>query len=219
MSLTYTTLQSQIKDILENDGTEFSDAVPSFIERGELRLFREIDSLGLNKYANTSFNVGDPFLSKPESTAIIRSINYKTSEGNRIQLLQATNEYVNDYWPVRASVGSPRYYSNFGFDTILVAPAPSSASTVEMEYIAQPTPLSDSNQTNYFTDYTSNALLYACLIEACYYMKNPSATNYWQQRYTEEINSLNNEARRTRRDDMIVAANPAGGEDNLISGT
>lgn len=61
MSLTYTTLQSQIKDILENDGTEFSDAVPSFIERGELRLFREIDSLGLNKYANTSFNVGDPF--------------------------------------------------------------------------------------------------------------------------------------------------------------
>ena len=30
MSLTYTIIQSQIKDILENDGTEFSDAVPSF---------------------------------------------------------------------------------------------------------------------------------------------------------------------------------------------
>ena len=50
-------------------------------------------------------------------------------------------------------------------------------------------------------------------------MKNPSAVAYWEKRYTEEVAALNNEARRTRRDDMIVAANPSGGEDNLISGT
>tara|TARA_Y100001938_G_scaffold138422_1_gene203903 strand:- start:31036 stop:31695 length:660 start_codon:yes stop_codon:yes gene_type:complete len=219
MSLTYSTLQSQIKDILENDGSEFSDAVPSFIDRGEWRLFREIDSLGLNRYAASNFNIGDPFLSKPVETAIIRSINYKTAEGNRIQLLQATNEYITDYWPVRTSVGSPRYYSNFGYDRILVAPTPSSTSNVEMEYIVKPVSLADNNQTNYFTDYASNALLYACLIEGCYYMKNPSAVAYWEKRYTEEVAALNNEARRTRRDDMIVAANPSGGEDNLISGT
>ena len=131
MSLTYTTLQSQIKDILENDGTEFSDAVPSFIDRAEWRLFRETDSLGLNQYAASSFSIGDPFLSKPSEATIVRSINYKTAEGNRIQLLQATNEYITDYWPVRTSVGSPRYYSNFGYDRILVAPAPSSTTVIK----------------------------------------------------------------------------------------
>jgi hypothetical protein len=218
-TLTYQTLKSRIQDILENDGTEFVEAIPNFINRAQQRLTRETDVIGLNVFAQTTFNIGDPFIDRPVDALIVKNLNYKTNEGTRIQLLQMTNEYLNDYASNRSEQGSPRYYANYGSDKLLVAPSPSSASTVEMEYVAQPPVLSSTtNETNYFTDYCGNALLYASLVEACYYMKNPSAGQVWEAQYMREINGLNNEARRSRRDDMIVAANPSGGEDNLMNG-
>ena len=217
---TYSTLIAQIKDNAENDGTEFTDAIPSFISRTSERLLKEVDPLGLNRYVESTFIVGDPFLSKPANTRIVRDLNYVTAEGNRIQLTQMTNEYLNDYWPNRTSVGSPRYYSNFGYNRVLVAPAPSSTSTVEMSYVVEPSTLvTTTNETNYFTDYCANALFFGSMVEACYYMKNPSAAAYWEQQYGREVAALNNEARRDRRDDNEIPANPAGGEDNLMKGS
>ncbi len=216
---TYSTLVAQIKDTAENDGTDFSSAVPSFITRASERLTKEIDLLGLTRYSNSTFIVGDPFVSKPVNSRIIRDLNYVTAEGTRIQLVQMTNEYLNDYWPNRTSVGSPRYYANYGYDRVMVAPAPSSTSTLEMSYVVEPTALaSTTNETNYFTDYCANALFYGAMVEACFYMKNPSAASYWEQQYARETAALNNEARRQRRDDDEIPANPAGGEDNLVRG-
>ena len=57
------------------------------------------------------------------------------------------------------------------------------------------------------------------MVEALYWMKNPAAATYWDQMYQREAVFLNNEARRSRRDDMEIAANPAGGQDNLQQGT
>ena len=59
---TYSTLIAQIKDNAENDGTEFSDAIPSFISRTSERLLKEVDPLGLNRYVESTFIVGDPIL-------------------------------------------------------------------------------------------------------------------------------------------------------------
>ena len=203
-TLTYQTLKSRIQDILENDGSEFVAAIPNFINRAEQRLVRETDILGLNVFAQTTFNIGDPFIDKPVDALIVRSLNYRTAEGTRIQLLQMTNEYLNDFATNRSEKGSPRYYANYGYDKLLVAPSPVLSSTT--------------NETNYFTDYCGNALLYASLVEACYYMKNPTAGQVWEAQYMREVNGLNNEGRRARRDDMIIPANPAGGEDNLMNG-
>ena len=89
-----------------------------------------------------------------------------------------------------------------------------------MSYVAQPAALASStNEENYYTQYCGNALFYASMVEATYWMKNPAAATYWDQQYQREAMYLNNEARRARRDDMEIADNPAGGLNNMQQGT
>ena len=56
------------------------------------------------------------------------------------------------------------------------------------------------------------------MIEACYFNKNTSAIQIWDQQYQREIITIVNEARRNRRDDMSKPNSPAGGADTLIDG-
>ena len=221
--MTYATLETQIIETSENRSTEFANNIKYFIDRAERRLTREIDTIGLTKYATSTFSSGDAFLAKPPDAQVIKSLSF-TSNGSRINIVQQTNEYIKDYWTVRTSTGIPRYYSNYGRTTVMVAPAPVAAFAVEMSYVGNPDPLTSAgastpNTTNYYTDRTPNALFYACMEEACYFMKNPQAADYWAGLYNREREDLINEARRQRRDDVQIAANRGGGEDNLIEGS
>ena len=50
------------------------------------------------------------------------------------------------------------------------------------------------------------------------YMKDWNTLNVWQNEYQNSIIKLNNQARRTRQDDMAVAGSPAGGPDTIAQG-
>jgi len=228
--VTYSTLVQQIKDTMEDDSTEFSNSVPDFIRRAELRLTREMDTHGLTQYFTSNFTKGEAFLAIPSTNLIVKNINYLTSAtttlengriaspNTRISLLVRTKEYMEDYWPVRTSTGLPKYYTHFMQDQVLIAPAPISAFVAEIELVIQPSTLSVGNETNYYTTFCENALFYATMIEACYFNKNNTAVQLWDQQYQREIITIVNEARRNRRDDMSKPDSPAGGPDTLIDG-
>mgnify|MGYP003150882887 FL=1 len=217
-AITYNTLVTQIKNTMEDDGTEFETAIPDFIRRAELKLTHSLDNEGLTEYATSQFTASDPFLTLPTGTLIIKNVNFINSGGSRISLLLRTKEYVEDYWPVRASVGVPKYYAKFRNDKILIAPTPTSANSVELEYIIMPSALSTSKQSNYFTNFCENALFYASMVEACHFNKNATAAQVWEAQYQNEIILLANEARRNRRDDMETVASPAGSGDTMRTG-
>ena len=219
MSITYNQLVDRIKTTSEATSTEFLTDIPFFIDRAEARLIREIDSYGVVQYATSNLTIGDPFLTKPNSTLIIKNLNILKTDGTRINLLQKTDEYLNDYWPQRTSTGVPKYYANFGFDKLLVAPTPVSAYDCEMSYIVQPTAATSVHQENFFTQYCSNALFYASMKEACMFMKNYTAAQVWEQENQRAFTDLLNEARRTRQDDMRNNASPGGGDNTLVKGT
>ena len=50
------------------------------------------------------------------------------------------------------------------------------------------------------------------------YMKDWGTLPVWAGEYNNSIQTLQNQARRTRQDDMEVAASPAGGPDTIIQG-
>jgi len=56
------------------------------------------------------------------------------------------------------------------------------------------------------------------MVEATMYMKDWNTLQVWQQQYQVAVDTLRNQARRTRQDDMALAASPAGGPDTLIQG-
>ena len=51
------------------------------------------------QYTTSNMVIGDPFITKPVNTLIIKNLNIIKSDGTRINLLQKTDEYLNDYWP------------------------------------------------------------------------------------------------------------------------
>ena len=71
---------------------------------------------------------------------------------------------------------------------------------------------------NYFSDYCYQALFAGCMVEATMYMKDWNTLPVWQNEYQTAIATLRNQARRTRQDDMEVAASPAGGPDTITQG-
>ena len=221
----YAYLKTDIINTTENDSTEFADQIPKFIKKAELRIMKDLDDVGLDEYTTvsvTSGNAGN--ISLNDRVRIIRNVSYTVSTRTTItNLLQRTTEYVNDYWPVSASTGTPRYYSRKTNSSIKIVPTPVSAITAEIKTASLPLPLASATDTsvtttNYFSEYCYDALFYGALIEATMYMKDWATLPVWAGEYNNSIQTLQNQARRTRQDDMEVAASPAGGPDTIIQG-
>ena len=222
---TYSDLKTAIINTTENDGTEFSSVIPDFISRTELRLTKDIDDCGLDSYTAITLSASNPVVSLNDRVRIVRNVNFTTSTSSiKTNLLQRTYEYAIDYWPyVSASTGTPRYYARKNNTSIYIVPTPTSTLTGEIQTVSQPLPLASATgtsvtTTNYFSQYCYDALFYGCMMEATLYMKDWQTLPLWQQQYEAAIITLRNQARRTRQDDMAVAASPAGAPDPVQQG-
>jgi len=214
----YSFLKTDLINTTENDSSEYESQISNIVERAESRLMKELDDFGLDNYSSFSFTAGDPIVTVPEGTLVVRNVNYKTSASSNITpLLQRTYEYAIDYFPhASASTGTPRYYSRKNNTEIYVVPTPASALTGEIQITKRPLALSSATGTsattsNYFSEFCYNALFNACMVESMIFMKNFSLVPTMEQKYQSSINALRNQSRRTRRDDMQSPANPLGG--------
>ena len=221
----YSYLKTDLINTTENDSTEFATQVSTIIYKTELRMVKDLDDAGLNEYATISVSSGNAgTVSLSDRARIVRNVNYKVSTGTTVtNLLQRTVEYVNDYWPVSASTGTPRYYTRRNNSSIKIVPTPVSALTVEIQTQSSPLPLASATGTsvtisNYLSEYCYEALFAGCMVEATMYMKDWNTLQVWQAEYQNSVLKLNNQARRTRQDDMEIAANPAGGPGTIIQG-
>ena len=218
-------LKTDLINTTENDSSEFSTQVSAFVKKTEFRLVKDLDDVGLNEYNNVSVSGGNAgAIPLNDRALVVRNVNFVVSNGTSVtNLLQRTTEYVNDYWPVSASTGTPRYYTRKSNSSIKIVPTPVSVLTVEIESQSQPLALASATgtsvtTTNYFSEYCYDALFAGCMVEATMYMKDWNTLPVWQQQYQTAIDQLRNQARRTRQDDMAVAASPAGGPNTIIQG-
>jgi hypothetical protein len=162
-------------------------------------------------------SAGQPWIPKPSDCHVVKSLVVQDG-GYRTNLVKKTNEWLLEYWPDRASTGTPKYYGDFDGNTLVVAPAFTSANELQMQFVVRPSAISVSSQTNYFTSMTPTALFYASMIETCMYMKDGTAMMQWEQVYQGEVDRLRNEARRERRDDNRRSGGDWG-SNNLVKGS
>ena len=221
----YSFLKTDLINTAENDSTEFADQIPKFVEKAENRLVKELDDPGLDNFASFTFTASSPTVSLPVDSLVVRNVSFTTSTSSLITpLLQRTYEYAIDYWPyVSSSVGTPRYYARKNNTSIYVVPTPASTLSGEVQTVSRPLPLASATGTsattqNYFSDYCYDALFAGCMAEATMFMKDWNTLPVWQNQYQTAIGALRNQARRTRQDDMAVAASPAGGPDTITQG-
>jgi hypothetical protein len=213
---TYSELVSAVIDMAEDDTTEFGSFLPTAIGLAEDRLFRNLDFDFSNTTTVTTTN-GNNEVTKPAGHRVTHNL-YVTVAGEKIRLKKKTEDFIYSYWPNSSTTGTPKYYGDKDNSTWILAPTPDSTLTITCEIIKKPTALSGSNATNLFTDYFPDALFYATMSVMCEYMKDPERKAEWEQKYSDSVNTANNEGRRYRQDDDTNNNNLQGGRNTLEKG-
>ena len=206
---TYAELTQQILDYTETDDNVLTSTINNdIIEHAESRIFRNADLDVFKKYKTASLTSGDAFVAMPGSTpqtfAFIRYVQIFSTDNVRISLEKKDSSFINEFLPNRTTTGTPKYYANWDNDTIVLAPTPDAAYTVELAYNAQPTGLSSSTTTTWISTNAPEMLLYACLVEAFKFLKNPQMVQMYEQYYKEHLTPFAGEQMgRRRRDDYM----------------
>jgi len=212
---TYAELVTQIRDYTETDSNVLTTTIVNdFIEHAELKIFRQVDLDVFRKYKTATLTAGDAFISMPgaiptdfEYTRYINIFGTSGLSGSsltaneRVFLDKRDPSFMNEYRSDRTATGVPKYYANWDNDTIIVAPAPNAAYTIELAYNALPTGLSSSNTTTWVSNNMPTLLLYACLTEAFKFLKNPNMASMYAQSYQELLTPLAAEQIGRRRRD------------------
>jgi len=198
---TYAELTQQILDYTEvSTDVLTSTRTDDFIEHTENRILRDIDIDAFKSHQYSTLTTSNPFLSlpggstpDPTSLATIRSVHIWPASGTatRTFLEQRDVSFMNEYWPVRTSTGTPKYWAWWDENTIYVAPTPDAAYNVEVGITRLPTRLSSSNATSWLGNNAPIALLYGCLAEAFKFLKGPAEMlQLYEQSYQRAIQEL-----------------------------
>ena len=199
-TMTFTTLQQDVRRYLERGATYASDPVvyeqiPRLINLAERRIARELKVQGfINVVTGTLIN-GQSVYSKPDRWRDTVSVNIGTgiSFDTRKVLFSRAYEYAISYWPDRAQTSEPVFYSDYDYNHWLISPTPDNSYPFEILYYELPPLLDDEIQTNWLTDYAPQLLLYGTLLEATPFLKNDERISVWQNMYDRSAAMLNGE--------------------------
>ena len=214
---TYAQLTPQILNYTETSTDVLTSTITDdFIEHTENRLLRDLDLDAFKSHQYSALTADSPFLSlpggttpEPTSVATIRTVMvYASTSSARDFLEQRDVSFMNEYWPIRTSTGTPKYWAWWDENTIYLAPTPSSALYVELGITRLPTRLSSSNTTSWLGNNAPVALLYGCLAEAFKFLKGPAEMlQLYEQSYQRAIQELMIEQQgRHRRDEYMHGA-------------
>jgi hypothetical protein len=187
--MTYDTLVENIQSYLERTDTATLDKIPLFIMLAEQVIASQIKFLGNLTVVEANMTTSNPIINKPVRWHKTVSMNV-TIDGVKQPVLLRKYEYLREYWPEQAQTGVPKFYCDYDYENWLVAPTPADNFDFEVLYYERVQPLDSSNQTNWFTQYAPQALLYGSLLQAMPFLKNDERTPIWQAQYQAIMQTL-----------------------------
>jgi len=212
---TYAELTTQILNYTETSTDVLTSTITDdFIEHTENRILREADLDAFKSHQYTTVTADNPFVSlpggsspDPTSLSTIRTVHIYPASGTatRTFLEQRDISFMNEYWPVRTSTSTPKYWAWWDENSIYLAPTPDSAYNIEVGITRLPTRLSSSNTTSWLGNNAPSALLYGSLAEAFKFLKGPAEMlQVYEQSYQRAIQELMIEQQgRHRRDEYM----------------
>ena len=116
--------------------------------------------------------------------------------------------YINEYWPNRTSTAQPKFYAMWDQNTIYLAPTPILAYNIELALNRNETGLSVTNTTTWVSNNAPEMLLYACLVEAFKFLKNPQMVQMYESYYMQALQPFVGEQMGRRRRDEYMDGVP-----------
>ena len=190
MAISYSDFLTQVRDYTEVDSNVLTDTIiQNFIRSVELDIAGRVDYDDLRKYSTSNFTASNRYVSLPADLTIIRSVQVIDGSGNRTFLEKRDTSFISEYNNDGAT-GTPKYWANWDDFNLLVAPIPSSALQVQINYITDP-PQFTSTNTTFISTYQESMLLHGVLTEAFRFLKGPdNLYNLYETKYNEEVQNF-----------------------------
>lgn len=202
--MTYDSLVADISSYLERTDTATLEKIPQFIMLAEQVIAADLKILGTITVQTSTMITGSNVIDKPARWHKTVSMNV-TVNGKRQPVLLRKYEYIRSYWPDPAQTDVPLYYCDYDYTHWLVGPTPDANYNFEVLYYERVQPLDSSNQTNWFTIYAPQALLYGTLLQAMPFLKNDDRIPMWQAQYDLIMSTLKNEDKLRIADRQAIA--------------
>jgi hypothetical protein len=213
--MNYSELLDNVRNYTEVTSDVLSNSVINvFLTNIENKVARQLDSDDQRRYATTTFTANNAFLdvSGPEGGfRFARGLQIVETDGTRTWLEQRDATFMDEYSVERSTTdtnftGKPKYWGNWDATTLIVAPTPNTAYTVEMWYDETPERLGNGSSGTSTTTFLSNnapeVLLYGTLSEAYSYLKNLQDMQLYEGKYQTALQDYAQEQMgRKRRDE------------------
>jgi len=203
--MTYDSLVENVQSYLERTDAQTIEKIPLFIMLTEQVIASQIKFLGNLTVNSSNMVTGEPVIAKPARWHKTVSMNI-TVAGTRQPVFLRKYEYLREYWPDATLKDVPKFYCDYDYTHWLVSPTPATNYTFEVLYYERVQPLDSSNQTNWFTQYAPQALLYGALLQAMPFLKNHDLVPGWQAQYKLIMDTLTNEDKLRIADRQAVAS-------------
>lgn len=178
MSLsTYADLKTTVANYLAR--TDLTDQIPDFIALAERRMRREVRIREMLVSVELTATAGNNLLSLPADFLEARDM---VVVGNPTQPMNYLSPSALSRNPLSSVSGKPKEYTILA-NQFQLSPSPDFAYTLNLLYYANPTFLSDANQSNVFLVNVPDMLLYAALLEAEPYLMNDARLPTWVSMY------------------------------------
>ena len=213
--MTLAELKTLIQNYVQNSETTFVNTLDDFIKNAEDRIFNLVQSDFFRKNQLGTMEAGNRFLTCPSDFILSFALAVIDGSSDYHYLDKKHPTFMQEYVPDITDTslrGLPLYYADFDKEyntsvsagtTIVVAPLPDSAYTVELHYLYRPTSLVTTTTGTWLSQNARDALLYGSLVEAYTFMKGePDLLATYETRFQENIARLKNRAEaRGRRDE------------------
>ena len=171
MTITHANFLTQVRNYTEVDSNVLSDTlIDQFIRNTELDIAGKVDYDDLRAYKTSSCVASQRFLTMPEELMYLRSIQINSSS-TRIFLEKRDTSFISEFNSTDATG----------------IPVPSSALTVQINYVIDP-PHFNSSTTTFLSTNQESLLLHGVLTECFSYLKGPADMyNLYKGKYNEEV--------------------------------
>lgn len=200
VGMTFNELQTDIQNYLERGASSAVDPIvyqqiPRLITLAERRISADLKIEGFIQAVTTSLQTGVSVYPKPDRWRKTISMNFGAGTGNleRTPIFARSYEYIRNYWPDESQTAQPKFYADYNYNNWLIGPTPNQDYPIEILYYELPALLSDTNQTNWLTEYAPQLILYGALLEATPFLKNDERIAVWQGFYDRSMSAINKE--------------------------
>jgi hypothetical protein len=210
-NVTFGSLTSDLQNYLERGGSVISDQtvfnqIPRLINATERKLVQVLKLQGVIEVFRdpAGLQANNSIVSKPDRWRETTSMQYGAGADSNVlvPIYPRSYEYCRKFWPDSSATADfntldasnrpaiQPFYADYDLTHWLIVPTPAANQPLEVICYCQPQLLDSSNQTNFWTTYAPNALLYGALLEAIPFLKNDERIPVWKDYWTFEIQSL-----------------------------